>query len=477
MGNAWSNVWRHLTEDTISSVGIIYTAFLFVPIPIGFFFKKRGLTFKKYGAAAVGLGLTMAACGIHTIHSFVTIMGTWIIIKISPKYSTSLTLGWTFSYLLFFHKFTSFKFPQITHLTKSVQLLLTLKMVSIANEVQEFIQVKEQEVTSDVKSPAIGVISEIPGLPEILCYSYCYVGLMTGLFYRYRTYHDWLNQPNPSEIPTWKPLLYRLMMMPVFATTFLAVSYIWPPEYVENAAFYEKGICFRLFYMMPVSFVFRLRNYVTWYGAESACITAGLGAYPTCASSESGRGPTVEYESLIQLADGEASSVAYDYRTIQNIDPYGTEFCTKVKDGILCWNMTVQWWLHQYTYKNVAFLPRLLRYSWTMGISAYWHGFRPGYHLSFHTIPLCLLAEKAMEDGLLRHLSHSGRSCADWAHWFLKMRAYDYVCVGFLLRSFEGTNRYWKSVYYCVHVGAFSFLVAGKAMGALSKGKFDKKRE
>ncbi|KAM3822486.1 lysophospholipid acyltransferase 7-like isoform 3-T3 [Vipera latastei] len=482
MGIAWSRLWRHLTEDTISSVGIAYTAFLFVPIPIGFFFKKRGLKFKKYGAAAVGLGLTLAACGIHTIHSFATIMGTWIIIKISPKHSHSLTLGWTFLYLLYFHKFTFFKFPQTTHLTKSVQLLLTLKMVSVANEVQEFIQLKEQEVTSGTKSPAVGVIPEIPGLAEILCYSYCYVGLMTGLFYRYRTYHDWLNQPNPSEIPTWKPLLYRLMMMPLFATSFLAVSHIFPPEYVENAAFYEKGLRFRLFYMVPVSFVFRMRNYVTWYGAESACITAGLGAYPTCANSRPGKGPTVEYESLSQSADGKASSVAYDYETIRNIDPYGTEFCIKVKDGIRCWNMTVQWWLYQYTYKNTPSLPYAIRSVWTMAISAYWHGLRPGYHLSFYTIPLCLAAEGAMEDGLLRHLSPSSRACVNSTHWFLKMRAYDYVCVGFLLRSFEGTIRYWNSVYYCVHVGALSFFVAGKAMGALRnrdspKGKDDQKRE
>uniref|UniRef100_A0A8C5RE85 Leukocyte receptor cluster member 4 n=1 Tax=Laticauda laticaudata TaxID=8630 RepID=A0A8C5RE85_LATLA len=440
---------------------IWWWTFLFLSFSIG-------LKFKKYGAAAVGLGLLLAASGIHTIHSFVTIMGTWIIIKISPKYSHYLTLGWTFSYLLFFHNFTSFKFPQTTHLTKSVQLLLTLKMVSIAHDVQEFIQVKEQEVTSN----AIGVIPEIPGLPEILCYSYCYVGLMTGLFYRYRTYYDWLNQPNPSEIPTWKPLLYRLVMMPVFATMFLAVSYICPPEFVENVAFYEKGLYFRLFYMMPVSFVFRMRNYLTWYGAESACITAGLGAYPTWANSKPGRGPTqlayiCDCCPIPESSDVETGCVAYDYETIRNIDPYGTEFCIKVKDGIHCWNMTVQWWFYQYTYKNMSFLPRAIRYAWTMAISAYWHGLRPGYHLSFLTIPLCLVAEEAMEDGFLRHLSPSGRICANWTHRLLKMRAYDYVCVGFLLRSFEGTIHYWSSVHYCVHVGAVSFLVIGKTMGAL----------
>ncbi|XP_063157292.1 lysophospholipid acyltransferase 7-like [Candoia aspera] len=483
MGAAWSSLWRPLgkalpasinqanfplclLEDTISSDGIVYTAFLFVPIPLGFFFKKKGLKVKKYGAAAAGLALMLAACGIHTVHSLVTILGTWIIIKISPRYSHHLTLGWTFSYLLFFHKFTSFKFPQTTHLTKSVQLLFTLKMVSLANEVQELIQAKKQEVTTFTKSPMIGAIPQMPGLVEMLCYSYCYVGLMTGLFYRYRTYHDWLNQPDPSVIPTWKPLLFRLIMIPVFATSFLVISHIFPPDYVQSNAFYERGLGFRLFYMMPVSFVFRMRNYVTWYGAESACITAGLGAYPTSANSQSGRGPTVEYESLNLSADGKASSVAYDYETIRNIDPYGTEFCAKVKDGIHCWNMTVQWWLAHYTYKNAPFRSYGMRTAWTMFISAYWHGLRPGYHLSFLTIPLCLAAEGAMETGFLRHLSPSGRACGDWIHWFLKMRAYDYVCVGFLLRTFEGTIRYWHSVYYCVHVGAASFFVVGKVLGS-----------
>uniref|UniRef100_A0A8C6VNF4 Uncharacterized protein n=1 Tax=Naja naja TaxID=35670 RepID=A0A8C6VNF4_NAJNA len=65
-------------ETTLLALILSFWIFLFLSFFVG-------LKFKKYGAAAVGLGLTLAACGIHTIHSFVTIMGTWIIIKISPK--------------------------------------------------------------------------------------------------------------------------------------------------------------------------------------------------------------------------------------------------------------------------------------------------------------------------------------------------------------------------------------------------------
>lgn len=32
----------NLLADTISSVGVVYTVFMFAPIPIGFVFKKRG---------------------------------------------------------------------------------------------------------------------------------------------------------------------------------------------------------------------------------------------------------------------------------------------------------------------------------------------------------------------------------------------------------------------------------------------------
>lgn len=51
----------------------------------------------------------------------------------------------------------------------------------------------------------------------------------------------------------------------------------------------------RLFYMIVVFFVFRMRFYAAWCGAEAGCISAGLGCYPEKALSKPGGGPTVKY--------------------------------------------------------------------------------------------------------------------------------------------------------------------------------------
>uniref|UniRef100_A0A670YYQ7 Uncharacterized protein n=1 Tax=Pseudonaja textilis TaxID=8673 RepID=A0A670YYQ7_PSETE len=66
---------------------IVYLVVLLISIPVGFLFKKVGkcLKTKKYGAAVIGLALILATCQIHILHSLITILGTWLIINISPR--------------------------------------------------------------------------------------------------------------------------------------------------------------------------------------------------------------------------------------------------------------------------------------------------------------------------------------------------------------------------------------------------------
>lgn len=107
-----------------------------------------------------------------------------------------------------------------------------------------------------------------------------------------------------------------------------------------------------------------------------------------------------------------------------------------------------------------------LRAAWTMFISAYWHGIHAGYYLSFLTIPLCMGAESALESTVRAKLGPQGQNIFDWIHWFLKMRAYDYMCMGFVLLSFSDTVNYWSSIFFCIHVIA----VMCMGLGMLLKG-------
>ncbi|CAJ0960326.1 unnamed protein product, partial [Ranitomeya imitator] len=148
---------------TMSPEEITYLAVLLFSVLVGFLFKHAGPHVKQWGGAAVGLLLTLGTCNIHILHSIITILGTWLITKISPsaeflvlllvfvcsadvtltmlqpitelsgvdqlgqRSCHFLALGWTFTYLLFFRTVTYFDLPAPTPFTNAVQLLLTLK--------------------------------------------------------------------------------------------------------------------------------------------------------------------------------------------------------------------------------------------------------------------------------------------------------------------------------------------------------------
>ncbi|RVE62900.1 hypothetical protein OJAV_G00160490 [Oryzias javanicus] len=438
---------------------LVYLAFLAACIPVGFLFRHLSPSSKQGLAFLLGLLTTLASCQIHTLHSLVTVIGTWIIIKSSGRLAPALSLSWTFLYLLFFRLSTWFDLPKPTPFANAIQLILTLKMVSLANEVHSFHVEKKKDVSSFSKSSVVGGLSQEPSLYDVLSYSYCYMGIMTGPFFRFQTFMDWLRQPNPQALPGWEPCVQRLKLVPVYGALFLGFNYYFPLSYVRTEDFLEENIFFRMFYMVAVFFVFRMRFFAAWCGAEAGCITAGLGCYAEKTLSKPGGGPTVNY------SPDPNTEEKYDFKTIQNIDCYNTDFCVKVRHGMRYWNMTVQWWLHHYIYPNAPFKSYTLRAGWTMLISAYWHGLHPGYYLSFLTIPLCIAAESAMEASVRSKLGPGGQNIFDWVHWFLKMRAYDYMCMGFVLLSASDTVNYWMSIYFIIHIIAVSCIVVGRALG------------
>uniref|UniRef100_A0A2K6BQR9 Leukocyte receptor cluster member 4 n=1 Tax=Macaca nemestrina TaxID=9545 RepID=A0A2K6BQR9_MACNE len=318
-------------------------------------------------------------------------------------------------------------------------------LVSLASEVQDLHLAQRKEMASGFsKGPTLGLLPDVPSLMETLSYSYCYMGIMTGPFFRYRTYLDWLEQPFPGAVPSLRPLLRRAWPAPLFGLLFLLSSHLFPLEAVREDAFYARPLPARLFYMIPVFFAFRMRFYVAWIAAECGCIAAGFGAYPVAAKARARGGPTLQ------------------------CPPPSRPSATSMLRHRFC----MRWWLAQYIYKSApASSYSCGESAWTMLLSAYWRSFHPGYYLSFLTIPLCLAAEGRLESALRGRLSPGGQKAWDWVHWFLKMRAYDYMCMGFVLLSLADTLRYWASVYFCIHFLALAGLGLGLALGGGSPSR------
>lgn len=64
-----------------------------------------------------------------------------------------------------------------------MSFVLNTQMVSLANEVQSYYLEKKKEVSTFTKSPVVGGLSHEPSLYDIISYSYCYVGIMTGILH------------------------------------------------------------------------------------------------------------------------------------------------------------------------------------------------------------------------------------------------------------------------------------------------------
>uniref|UniRef100_UPI00358F3FB4 lysophospholipid acyltransferase 7-like isoform X1 n=2 Tax=Myxine glutinosa TaxID=7769 RepID=UPI00358F3FB4 len=336
-----------------------YLLVLLASLPGGFFIKTlEGQSLRCAVPALLGAGLALLLCGVNSLHSVVVTAGTCLIVHATHRHCHMLTLLWTFSYLAFFRTCHLLGLPSPPAYANAMQLILTLKLVSLANEVRDLSLLQKVEDKAVGRPSTVLALRRMPTIWEMWCYCYCYVGLLTGPFYRFRTFDDWVNQPHSVSIPTWRPLLQRVRYAPVFGVLFLISARFFPANAALSDEFYESGFAFRLFYMVPVFFAFRMRFYVCWLLAEAGCIAAALGAYPKRARAKPGAGPIMELESTSSEAEG---PVEYDFDTIKNIDCYSADFCVRVKDGMRYWNMSVQWWLAQYIYKTAPFRPYILR--------------------------------------------------------------------------------------------------------------------
>lgn len=60
----------------------------------------------------------------------------------------------------------------------------------------------------------------------------------------------------------------------------------------------------------------------------------------------------------------------------------------------------------------------------------------------------------------------------------MKMRAYDYMCMGFVLLNATDTINYWMSIYFIMHVIAVCCILVGRVLkGGKKEGRRGDKEE
>ena len=198
------------------------------------------------------------------------------------------------------------------------------------------------------------------GILEYFCYSYCFLGLFTGPFFRYTTFHHFLNQSDQVKLPTAKKALKELTYVPLYVTGFLVLQKYFPVWYIVTDEYFSHagGFLYRMAYLYPCLTWFRWRFYIAWQLAVCGFTLAGMGAYPKDCECRSGLGPSKmseKYKDNFLTVDSQTGHFIeedVDFTTVQQLRVWPIETMTLATDPISHWNMSVQFWMYNYISKR-----------------------------------------------------------------------------------------------------------------------------
>jgi lysophospholipid acyltransferase len=174
----------------------------------------------------------------------------------------------------------------------------------------------------------------------------------------------------------------------------------------------------------------RARFAGAWKVGESCCLITGIG----------------------YGIDPKTKQVRFDMA--ENLDIVGVESGENVKVMMDAWNKFTANWLRRYVYVRVSNTSAKL--PMTFFISAFWHGFYPGYYLSFmFSVPL-MQCGRAMrkhvrpifKTGTLKYLALP----YDFAGRVGSIFCMNYLFACFFLRHIDPSLALWSSIYFVGHL-------------------------
>lgn len=144
---------------------------------------------------------------------------------------------------------------------------------------------------------------------------------------------------------------------------FIIFSSRYNNDLVLGDKFLKHSFIHRIWDLQMLGFTARLKFYGVWTLTEGACILSGLG-----------------YKGV----DPKTGRV--NWNRLQNVNPLGVELAQNSRAFLENWNLNTNKWLRNYVYLRVTpkgKKPGFRASLATFATSAFWHGFYPGYYLSF----------------------------------------------------------------------------------------------
>lgn len=346
--------------------------------------------------------------------------------------------------------------PTIIDIT-GAQMVLVMKLSAFGWNIHDGKQPKDT-VTPYGRSR---IIKKHPNILPYLGFVFFYASVLTGPAFDYVDYDKFIHSTLFDDVPETKrpgkrkrriprsgiPALKKVLQGSFWASIYFIAPKFVSLNYVLSGDLMNHNFIYRIFYLWGLGLFHRLRYYTVWLIAEGACILCGIG-----------------YNGYDQETD------QFKWNRVQNIDPYSFETGQNVHTCLEAWNMNTNKWLKNYVYLRLAKKgkkPGFKSTLFTFATSAFWHGTRPGYYLTFVLGAFLQTIGKLYrrnlrpifleKDGVT---PKSTKKYYDIVSFFVTQLAFGFACQPFVILDLKKSLYCWSTVYFYVPILTLATLAA-----------------
>jgi len=221
---------------------------------------------------------------------------------------------------------------------------------------------------------------------------------------------------------------------------FLKLSGWYYPDLLTGDKYMSYSFSHRVWILHMLGLTTRLKYYGVWSLTEGACILSGLG-----------------YKGVDRLT----GKVSWD--RLRNVSPWGVESAQNTRAYLGNWNINTNNWLRNYMYLRVT--PRGKKPGFrasmaTFVTSAFWHGFYPGYYLTFVLASFVQTVAKNFRRYIRPFFLDpktsqptSTKIYYDIFSYLVTQLAFSFTTAPFVLLSLPASFLVWARVYFYAVIG------------------------
>lgn len=427
-------------EETLS-----YTLGMFLCYPLGFI-----MAMLPYGkirhlfSFLLGAFLLQFTIGKQWIHHMITSLVCYAMFLVFPtKMNKTIVPVFLMAYCTAGHLHRQF----VNYLGWDLdftgsQMVLTMKLYAFAFNLYDGEQNAKGKGDRAAKKCAGVAIEKLPGILEFLGYSFNFATILAGPAYEYKVYADACDGSKLFDkdgkplgktsniLPTLKPFLGSLFCLGAFVIGNGMFPLLDPNDPQNNLPvvvteeFLMKPWIHRYCYTWVALFFIRQKYYFAWKNAEGASNIWYAG-----------------FEGF----DKDGKEIGWEHSN--NVDIFDFETAPDVKTLSAAWNKKTANWLGRYVYMRTG--GSLVA---TYGLSAFWHGFYPGYYFFFLSVPALTIVER-----MAKKKVGSRFKPGKWTPYGIftilaTSFLVEYMVIPFQLLAFDWALLAWKSHYFIGHI-------------------------